>query len=88
MLVTDDQSAGDTADMLTAMDLWNHPRLITSEHFRLTEPDLDALLDAIKANPSAVVVLDSLRSIGRALQHGENDPEIGATLYDLKQSVI
>jgi len=34
------------------------------------------------------VVLDSLRSIGRALQHGENDPEIGATLYDLKQAVV
>jgi hypothetical protein len=87
LLVTDDQSAGDTADMLTAMDLWNHPRLITSEHFRLTETDLQALLDAIKANPGAMVVLDSLRSIGRALQHGENDPEIGATLYDLKQAV-
>jgi hypothetical protein len=88
LLVTDDQSAGDTADMLTALNLWDHPRLIWSEHFRLTEPDLDALLDAIKANPSAVVVLDSLRSIGRALQHGENDPEIGATLYDLKQAVV
>jgi hypothetical protein len=87
LLVTDDQSAGDTATMLTAMDLWNHPRLITSEHFRLTETDLQALLDAIKANPGALVVLDSLRSIGRALQHGENDPEIGATLYDLKQAV-
>ena len=88
LLVTDDQSAGDTATMLTALNLWDHPRLIWSEHFRLTEPDLDALLDAIKANPSAVVVLDSLRSIGRALTHGENESEIGATLYDLKQSVI
>jgi hypothetical protein len=87
LLVTDDQSAGDTADMLTALDLWDHPRLVTSEHFRLTETDLQALLDAIKANPGALVVLDSLRSIGRALQHGENDPEIGATLYDLKQAV-
>jgi hypothetical protein len=88
LLVTDDQSAGDTANMLSALDLWTHPRLIWSEHFRLTEPDLDALLAAIKANPGALVVLDSLRSIGRALQHGENEPEIGATLYDLKQSVI
>jgi hypothetical protein len=87
LLVTDDQSAGDTADMLTALDLWDHPRLTTSEHFRLTETDLQALLDAIKVNPGALVVLDSLRSIGRALQHGENDPEIGATLYDLKQAV-
>ena len=88
LLVTDDQSEGDTADMLTALDLWTHPRLVTSKNFRLTEPDLDALLEAIKANPGALVVLDSLRSIGRALQHGENDPEIGATLYDLKQAVV
>jgi hypothetical protein len=88
LLVTDDQSAGDTADMLTALGIWDHPRLITSENFRLTEPDLDALLAAIKANPGALVVLDSLRSTTRALQHGENDSEIGATLYDLKQSVI
>jgi hypothetical protein len=88
LLVTDDQSEGDTATMLTALDLWTHPRLIWSKHFRLTENDLQALLDAIKANPGALVVLDSLRSIGRALQHGENDPEIGATLYDLKQAVI
>ena len=88
LLVTDDQSAGDTADMLSALDLWTHPRLVTSENFRLTEPDLDALLAAIKANPGALVVLDSLRSTTRALQHGENDPEIGASLYDLKQAVI
>jgi hypothetical protein len=88
LLVTDDQSAGDTAEMLTALGIWTHPRLVTSDNFRLTEPDLDALLEAIKANPGALVVIDSLRSIGRSLQHGENDPEIGATLYDLKQSVI
>jgi hypothetical protein len=88
LLVTDDQSAGDTADMLTALGIWDHPRLITSENFRLTESDLDDLLAAIKANPGALVVLDSLRSTTRALQHGENDSEIGATLYDLKQSVI
>lgn len=88
LLVTDDQSDGDTADMLTALDLWQHPRLIWSRSFRLTETDLQALLDAIKATSGALVVLDSLRSICRALQHGENDPEIGATLYDLKQAVI
>ena len=88
LLVTDDQSEGDTATMLTALDLWTHPKLIWSKHFRLTEPDLDALLAAIKANPGALVVLDSLRSIGRALQYGENDSEIGATLYDFKQAVI
>jgi hypothetical protein len=62
--------------------------LIWSRHFRLTEDDLDALLDTVKANPGALVIIDSLRSISRCLQHGENDPEIGATLYDLKQAVI
>ena len=88
LLVTDDQSDGDSADMLNALDIWDHPRLVWSRNFRLTETDLQGLLDAIKGNPGALVVLDSLRSISRALQHGENDPEIGATLYDLKQAVI
>lgn len=88
LLVTDDQSDGDSADMLAALDIWEHPKLIWSRNFRLTETDLQGLLDAIKSNPGALVVLDSLRSISRALQHGENDPEIGATLYDLKQAVI
>ncbi|MEB3360816.1 MAG: AAA family ATPase, partial [Synechococcaceae cyanobacterium] len=88
VLVTDDQADGDTADMLQALDLWSHPGLTWSPNFRLTEADVDALLETIKANPGALVVLDSLRSISRNLQHGENDPEIGATLYDLKQAVI
>ncbi|MCP9776219.1 AAA family ATPase [Cyanobium sp. WAJ14-Wanaka] len=88
ILVTDDQADGDTADMLEALHLWDHPALVWSRSFRLTEPDVDSLLETVKANPGAVVELDSLRSIGRSLQHGENDPEIGATLYDLKQAVI
>jgi len=88
ILVTDDQGDGDSAEMMDALGLWLHPGLVWSRHFRLTEPDLDGLLDAIKANPGALVVIDSLRSVSRALQYGENDPEIGATLYDLKQAVI
>lgn len=88
ILVTDDQGDGDSAEMMDALGLWLHPGLVWSRHFRLTEPDLDGLLDAIKANPGALVVIDSLRSVSRALQFGENDPEIGATLYDLKQAVI
>ena len=88
ILVTDDQGDGDTADMLDAVGLWLHPGLTTSSNFRLTEDDLDRLLAAIKANPGALVVIDSLRSVSRAFQYGENDPEIGATLYDLKQAVI
>jgi hypothetical protein len=88
VLVTDDQADGDTADMLDALQLWEHPQLVWSRNFRLTEHDLDALLATIAANPGALVVIDSLRSISRNLRHGENDPEIGATLYDLKQAVI
>ena len=88
ILVTDDQADGDSADMLEALGIWSHPRLLWSRHFRLTESDLDGLLRTVQANPGALVILDSLRSIGRSLQAGENDPEIGAILYDLKAAVI
>lgn len=88
VLVTDDQSDGDSASMLEALDLWDHPNLIWSRNFRISETDLDALLETIKANPGALVIIDSLRSISRSMQKGENDPEIGAVLYDLKQAVI
>lgn len=87
ILVSDDQADGDTADMLDALGIWDHPRLIWSRHFRLTENDLEALLQTVKAHPGALVILDSLRSIGRSLQHGENDPELGVMLYDLKGAV-
>lgn len=88
VLVTDDQSDGDTASMLEAVDLWDHQNLIWSRNFRISETDLDALLATIKANPGALVIIDSLRSISRSMQKGENDPEIGAVLYDLKQAVM
>ncbi|MEN9767819.1 MAG: hypothetical protein RLZZ32_1779 [Cyanobacteriota bacterium] len=88
VLVTDDQADGDSAEMMDNLGLWTHPQLTWSRHFRLTERDVDRLLEAITANPGCLVVIDSLRSISRSLQFGENDPEIGATLYDLKQAVI
>ena len=88
LLVTDDQADGDTADMLDSLKIWSHARLKWSPHFRVNETDLDKLLADIKANPGALVVLDSLRSITRSLGCGENDPEMGACLYDLKQSVL
>ena len=88
VLVTDDQGDGDSADMLDALAIWEHQGLIWSPNFRLTEADLDRLSDTVRANPGALVILDSLRSIGRSLQHGENDPEMGAILYDLKAEVI
>ena len=87
ILCTDDQSDGDTAEMLESLNLWDHPRLTWSKHFRLCERDIDQLLMAIKSNPGALVIIDSLRSISRCLQHGENDPESGVVLYDLKQAV-
>jgi len=88
LLVTDDQADGDTADMLDSLKIWSHARMKWSPHFRLNETDLDKLLADIKANPGALVVVDSLRSITRSLGCGENDPEMGACLYDLKQSVL
>ena len=88
VLVTDDQADGDTYSMLQALQVWDHYNLHWSRHFRFTEADIEALLAAIKANPGALVVMDSLRSVSRSLPAGENDPEIGAYLYDLKQAVI
>jgi hypothetical protein len=88
VLVTDDQADGDTYSMLKTLRVWDHPGLKWSRHFRFTESDIQGLLDAIKANPGALVVIDSLRSVSRSLPAGENDPEIGAYLYDLKQAVI
>ena len=88
ILITDDQSAGDTADMLVAAGLYEHPRLLWSQRFRLTEEQLDQLLCDIKDNPGALVVVDSLRSITRSSGAKENDAEMGMLVYDLKQSVI
>lgn len=88
VLVTDDQADGDTYAMLQTLRVWDHPELKWSRHFRFTESDIQGLLAAIAANPGALVVIDSLRSVSRSLPAGENDPEIGAYLYDLKQAVI
>lgn len=88
ILITDDQSAGDTADMLETAGLYEHPRLLWSQRFRLTEEQLDQLLSDIKNNPGAFVVVDSLRSITRSSGAKENDAEMGMLVYDLKQSVI
>jgi hypothetical protein len=88
ILVTDDQGDGDTAQMLQELSIWHHPNLIWSRRFRVTEKNIDALLRAIEDHPGAVVVLDSLRSITRSAAFGENDPEMGSLIYDLKQAVI
>lgn len=87
IFVSDDQSDGDTASMLEAAKIWDHPGLIWSRRFRMTERNLDGLLKTIEANPGAVVVMDSLRSITRSTGIDENSPEIGPLLYDLKTAV-
>jgi len=88
LLITDDQADGDTHQMLQQLKIWDHPLLVWSRHFRLKDQDVEAMLETIKANPGALVVVDSLRSVSRSLPAGENDPEIGAYLYDLKAAVI
>ena len=88
ILVTDDQGDGDTADMLKNLGVYSHPGLLWSRRFRVTGKQLDALLADIEANPGAVVIIDSLRSVTRSSGLSENDPELGVLLYDLKQSVL
>lgn len=88
LLITDDQADGDTHQMLQQLKVWDHPLLFWSRHFRLNERDTDQMLETIKANPGALVVMDSLRSVSRSLPAGENDPEMGTYLYDLKAAVI
>lgn len=87
ILVTDDQGDGDTAQMLQQLGIWDHPLLLWSRRFRVTEANLDALLACLAEHPGAVVILDSLRSITRSCCFGENDPEMGSLIYDLKHQV-
>ncbi|WP_216919721.1 AAA family ATPase [Synechococcus sp. CCAP 1479/9] len=88
ILVTDDQGDASTNNQLEQLAIWDHPRLLWVRRFRVTEHDLDELQDAIKAHPGAVVIVDSLRSITRSCPFGENDPEIGALIYELKTDVM
>lgn len=88
IVISDDAGDADTHQALKNLEIFDHPNLIWSRHFRLTETDIDRLLIDIEQNPGAVVILDSLRSVARHLEKGENDPEIGAVIYDLKEAVI
>jgi hypothetical protein len=87
ILVTDDQGDGDTAQMLQQLGIWDHTLLLWSRRFRATEANLDALLACLAEHPGAVVILDSLRSITRSCCFGENDPEMGSLIYDLKHQI-
>lgn len=86
IFVSDDQSAGDTADMMKAADIYNHPKLLWSQRFRLTADQLDQLLRDIKTHPGAVVVIDSLRSISTSTGVDENSAQMATLVYDLKQT--
>jgi hypothetical protein len=92
ILISDDQADGDTAQMLLASGMWDHPLLIWSRRFRATESNLEALRECLReqglaSQGGAVVMLDSLRSITRSCCFGENDPEMGTLIYDLKHQI-
>jgi hypothetical protein len=92
ILISDDQADGDTAQMLLASGMWGHPLLIWSRRFRATETNLEALRECLTeqglaSQGGAVVMLDSLRSITRSCCFGENDPEMGTLIYDLKHQI-
>lgn len=88
ILVSDDQGDADTVTAMRQLAINDHQALLWSRRFRLTEQDLDQLLADVARHPGAVVIIDSLRSVARALPYGENDPEIGAVIYDLKAAVM
>jgi len=87
ILVSDDQGDADTVCAMRQLGINDHQALLWSRRFRLTEQDLDKLLADVSQHPGAVVIIDSLRSVARALPQGENDAEIGAVIYDLKAAV-
>jgi hypothetical protein len=87
ILITDDQSDGDSAKQMDRLDLWAESNLSWSRRMRLTERQMDLLLQEIKQHPGCVVVLDSLRSATRSLGCDENSPELGLVLYDVKAAV-
>lgn len=88
IVVSDDQGDADTKQAMDQLGIFDHPRLIWSRRFRLTESNLDQLLVDVRCNPGALVIIDSLRSVSRGLGQDENDSEIGAVVYDLKAAVM
>ena len=88
ILITDDQSAGDSGQMFKAAGIFNHPNLYWSKKFRYTEKDLDKLLLDIKYYEKPVVILDCFRSITRSTGVKENDSAAGVICYDMKHAVV
>jgi len=88
ILISDDQSYPDTAEMLSRAGIYHHEDLIISAKFRLTTDQLDKVLDLIKIYPDAIVIFDSLRSITVSSNVEENNAMMGMLLYDLKNQCI
>ena len=88
ILISDDQSYPDTAEMLSRAGIYHHEDLIISAKFRLTTDQLDEVLKLIKIYPDAVVIFDSLRSITVSSNVEENNAQMGMLLYDLKNQCI
>lgn len=88
ILISDDQGDATTRDLLRKYGIWDHPDLIWSSRFRISEVQIDRLLETIDANPGALVVIDSLRSTTRSSGFTEMDVEMGTILYDLKQAIV
>jgi hypothetical protein len=61
--------------------------VIWSRRFRASEANLDGLRARLADQSEAVVMLDSLRSITRSCGFGENDPEMGSLIDDLKHQI-
>ena len=88
ILISDDQSYPDTAEMLSRAGIYHHEDLIISAKFRLTTDQLDKVLELIKIYPDAIVIFDSLRSITVSSSVEENNAMMGMLLYDLKNQCI
>ncbi len=88
ILISDDQSYPDTAEMLSRAGIYHHEDLIISAKFRLTTDQLDEVLKLIELYPDALVIFDSLRSITVSSSVEENNAQMGMLLYDLKNQCI
>ena len=72
--------------MMKAAGIYEHPKLLWSQRFRLSADQLDQLLRDIRTHPGAVVVIDSLRSITASTGIDENSAQMATLVYDLKQT--
>ena len=67
---------GHGVSSMAELGMGGHPALIWSRRFRASEANLDGLRNCLADQSEAVVMVDSLRSITRSCDFGENDPEM------------